>query len=221
MQAFELPLTRSDDALIYDLATACFVTPQGGHPPCWRARQRARATVLRPLATPPSSRATGCSTTKSTPFPSRGTPGREPRRSAQQHMATHGPCSSSMTSRCPRSTHAAENLGELVMRRYDRASTILTSNRPVADWVKLLGGTAAVTALLDHLVHHAHILKCNPGSSRTTMAGSGLSSAARVALSERHERMWGEGGPVHESSVDSHIPTSVRPALSEGTMNQC
>jgi len=62
---------------------------------------------------------------------------------------------------------AAEDLLELVMRRYERASTIMTSNRPVDDWGKLLGDTAAVTALLDRLLHHAHVLKCGPRSWRT------------------------------------------------------
>ncbi len=41
---------------------------------------------------------------------------------------------------------AAEDLLEIVMRRYERASTLLTSNRPIDDWGKLLGDTAAVTA---------------------------------------------------------------------------
>ena len=40
-------------------------------------------------------------------------------------------------------------------------------NRPVDDWGKLLGDTAAVTALLDRLLHHAHVLKCGPKSWRT------------------------------------------------------
>jgi len=62
---------------------------------------------------------------------------------------------------------AAEDLLEIVMRRYERASTLLTSNRPVDDWGKLLGDTAAVTALLDRLLHHAHVLKCGPRSWRT------------------------------------------------------
>ena len=62
---------------------------------------------------------------------------------------------------------AAEDLLELVMRRYERTSTLLTSNRPVDDWGKLLGDTAAITALLDRLLHHAHILKCGPRSWRT------------------------------------------------------
>ena len=62
---------------------------------------------------------------------------------------------------------AAEDLLEVIMRRYERASTLLTSNRPVEDWGKLLGDTAAVTALLDRLLHHAHVLKCGPRSWRT------------------------------------------------------
>jgi len=62
---------------------------------------------------------------------------------------------------------AAEDLLEIVMRRYERASTILTSNRPVDDWGKVLGDNAAVSALLDRLLHHAHVLKCGPKSWRT------------------------------------------------------
>jgi len=59
---------------------------------------------------------------------------------------------------------AAEDLLEIVMRRYERASTLLTSNRPVEDWGKLLGDTAAVSAMLDRLLHHGHVLKCGPRS---------------------------------------------------------
>ncbi len=62
---------------------------------------------------------------------------------------------------------AAEDLLEIVMRRYERASTLLTSNRPVDDWGKLLGDSAAVTAMLDRLLHHGHVLKCGPRSWRT------------------------------------------------------
>jgi len=62
---------------------------------------------------------------------------------------------------------AAEDLLELVMRRYERASTLIASNRPVEDWGKLLGDAAAVSAMLDRLLHHAHVLKCGPRSWRT------------------------------------------------------
>ena len=62
---------------------------------------------------------------------------------------------------------AAEELLETIMRRYERASTVLTSNRPVEDWGKLLGDAAAVSAMLDRLLHHGHVLKCGPRSWRT------------------------------------------------------
>lgn len=62
---------------------------------------------------------------------------------------------------------AAEDLLEVVMRRYERTSTLLTSNRPIEDWGRLLGDNAAVTAMLDRLLHHAHVLKCGPRSWRT------------------------------------------------------
>jgi DNA replication protein DnaC len=68
---------------------------------------------------------------------------------------------------------AAEELLEIIMRRYERASTLLTSNRPVDDWGKLLGDSAAVTAMLDRLLHHGHVLKCGPRSWRTKTGTSG------------------------------------------------
>jgi len=73
---------------------------------------------------------------------------------------------------------AAEDLLEIVMRRYERASTLITSNRPVEDWGKLLGDTAAVTALLDRRLHHAHVLTCGPRSWRTRLHGERAVSGA-------------------------------------------
>jgi DNA replication protein DnaC len=64
----------------------------------------------------------------------------------------------------------AEDLLEIIMRRYERASALLTSNRPVEDWGKLLGDVAAVTAMLDRILHHRHVLKCGPRSWRTKAA---------------------------------------------------
>jgi len=68
---------------------------------------------------------------------------------------------------------AAEDLLEIIMRRYERASTLLTSNRPVEDWGKLLGDVAAITAMLDRILHHGHVLKCGPRSWRTKAAITG------------------------------------------------
>lgn len=68
--------------------------------------------------------------------------------------------------------NAAEDLLEIIMRRYERASTLLTSNRPVDDWGKLLADVAAVSAMLDRLLHHGHVLKCGPKSWRTKTAAT-------------------------------------------------
>ncbi|MFY2559994.1 ATP-binding protein [Corallococcus terminator] len=48
--------------------------------------------------------------------------------------------------------------GELLQR----ASTLNTSNRPVEDQGRLLGDTAAVAAMLDRLLHHAHVVQFGP-----------------------------------------------------------
>lgn len=62
--------------------------------------------------------------------------------------------------------NAAEDLLEIVMRRYERASTILTSNRPLEDWPKLFGDTPAVAAFLDRLMHHSHLIEIRGKSYR-------------------------------------------------------
>jgi DNA replication protein DnaC len=61
---------------------------------------------------------------------------------------------------------AAEDLLEIVMRRYERTSTILTSNRPIEDWPKLFGDTPAVAAFLDRLMHHSHLIEIRGKSYR-------------------------------------------------------
>jgi DNA replication protein DnaC len=53
---------------------------------------------------------------------------------------------------------AAQNLLEIFMRRYEKASTIVTSNRPIEDWGKLLGDAAIATAILDRFLHHAVVI---------------------------------------------------------------
>jgi DNA replication protein DnaC len=61
---------------------------------------------------------------------------------------------------------AAEDLLEIIMRRYERTSTIITSNRPLEDWPKMFGDTPAVAAFLDRLMHHAHLIEIRGKSYR-------------------------------------------------------
>jgi DNA replication protein DnaC len=61
---------------------------------------------------------------------------------------------------------AAEDLLEIVMRRCERTSTIITSNRPIDDWPKLFGDTPAVAAFLDRLMHHSNLIEIRGKSFR-------------------------------------------------------
>ncbi len=70
---------------------------------------------------------------------------------------------------------AGDELAEVLMSRYEKASTIVTSNRPLKDWARLLGDAVVVTPLLDRLMHHGHLLKFEGKSWRLKEA------AARVA----------------------------------------
>jgi len=53
---------------------------------------------------------------------------------------------------------SGEFLFEIVMRRYETRSTMMTSNRPLEDWGKLLGDVPSATAILDRFLHHAEVL---------------------------------------------------------------
>lgn len=61
---------------------------------------------------------------------------------------------------------SGEFLFEVVMRRYELKSTIMTSNRPLEDWGKLLGDVPAATAILDRFLHHAQIINITGRSYR-------------------------------------------------------
>src|SRR6266513_6447622 len=62
--------------------------------------------------------------------------------------------------------HSGEYLLEVVMRRYENRSTIMTSNRPIEDWGKLLGDVPAASAILDRFLHHAHTIAITGRSYR-------------------------------------------------------
>jgi len=78
---------------------------------------------------------------------------------------------------------AAEDLLEIIMRRFERASTRVTSNCSVEDWGKLMGDAAAVTAMLDRLLHHGHVPKCGPRSWGTKTDLPAESSAGYLGRS--------------------------------------
>jgi DNA replication protein DnaC len=61
---------------------------------------------------------------------------------------------------------SGEILFEIIMRRYETRSTMMTSNRPLEDWGKLIGDVPSATAILDRFLHHAEIIAITGRSYR-------------------------------------------------------
>ena len=66
----------------------------------------------------------------------------------------------------PLSQTGAELLFEVFSQRYERGSTLVTSNLPFDEWTSVFGSERLTGALLDRLTHHVHILEMNGDSYR-------------------------------------------------------
>jgi len=73
---------------------------------------------------------------------------------------------------------AGDELAEVLMSRYEKSSTLVTSNRPVDDWPALLGDVVVVAPLLDRLMHHGHLLKFDGRSWRLKEAAERVAKHA-------------------------------------------
>jgi DNA replication protein DnaC len=72
---------------------------------------------------------------------------------------------------------SGEYLFEIIMRRYETRSTMMTSNRPLEDWGKLIGDVPSATAILDRFLHHAEIIQITGKSYRLRNQGRSLKDA--------------------------------------------
>ena len=87
---------------------------------------------------------------------------------------------------------SGEFLFEIVLRRYETRSTMMTSNRPLEDWGKLIGDVPSATAILDRFLHHAEVL----------------------AMTGRSYRLRNQKPPAGEEDQDSkpaNLPTGSTP----------
>ena len=73
---------------------------------------------------------------------------------------------------------SGEYLFEVVMRRHEVRSTMMTSNRPLEDWGKLLGDVPSATAILDRFLHHAEVIQITGRSYRLRNPAMSLRGAA-------------------------------------------
>ena len=77
----------------------------------------------------------------------------------------------------PLSKTGAELLFELISQRYERGSTLITSNLPFDEWTETFGTERLTGALLDRLTHHVNILEMNGESYRLNQSRARLAAA--------------------------------------------
>jgi len=98
---------------------------------------------------------------------------------------------------------SGEYLFEIIMRRYETRSTIMTSNRPLEDWGKLLGDVPSATAILDRFLHHAEIVQVTGKSYRLQhqASGSAGSNAAKAPLGSEAEANGSNAASAHAADA--------------------
>ncbi len=74
---------------------------------------------------------------------------------------------------------SGEYLFEIIMRRYENRSTMMTSNRPLEDWGKLIGDVPSATAILDRFLHHAEMITITGRSYRLRNKPAGKKAASQ------------------------------------------
>jgi DNA replication protein DnaC len=95
---------------------------------------------------------------------------------------------------------SGEYLFEVIMRRYETRSTIMTSNRPLEDWGKLLGDVPSATAILDRFLHHAEVVRITGKSYRLRQHG-------RTNPEEEEEALVAGGDSSSGVSKPARAPT--------------
>lgn len=110
---------------------------------------------------------------------------------------------------------SGEYLFEIIMRRYETRSTMMTSNRPLEDWGKLIGDVPSATAILDRFLHHAEIIRISGKSYRlrnqaATVDGAESSKPANAPIGP--EAVSGESKPAHAPTGKGRNAGGSKPA---------
>ncbi len=90
----------------------------------------------------------------------------------------------------------ADLLFQVVSRRYERKSTVLTTNLPFRDWATIFPNAACVTAMIDRIVHHAEIVTIDGDSYRRREA-----ETAKKERQARRSSRTKPGGPKKRGST--------------------
>ena len=109
----------------------------------------------------------------------------------------------------PLSKTGAELLFEMLSQRYERGSTMVTSNLPFQEWTEVLGSERLTGALLDRLTHHAHILKMNGDSYRLKQSRRRCAESHQMVVAISGISEVNEAADVSSASAAADAP-SVR-----------
>jgi DNA replication protein DnaC len=111
---------------------------------------------------------------------------------------------------------SGECLFEVVMRRYETRSTMMTSNRPLEDWGKLLGDVPSATAILDRFLHHAEIVRMEGRSYRlrhqSASGGNGFEDSKPAKAPSGSERDDSNSKPAKAPSGPREDSPGSKPA---------
>jgi DNA replication protein DnaC len=102
---------------------------------------------------------------------------------------------------------SGEYLFEIIMRRYETRSTMMTSNRPLEDWGKLIGDVPSATAILDRFLHHAEVIRITGQSYRLRNQPKPTDDAA--------EKSNAANAPTGSKPVQAGSKTAKAPTGSE------
>ncbi len=94
----------------------------------------------------------------------------------------------------PFTASGSELLFEVFSQRYERGSTIVTSNLPFDEWTSVFGSERLTGALLDRLTHHVHILEVNGESLR-------LVTSKKAHRRSAHRQNEGPGASNEEKPI--------------------
>src|SRR5690606_11365084 len=129
----------------------------------------------------------------------------------------------------PFEPNAAHLFFQLVSRRYERGSLLLTSNRPISEWGTVFGDAVVATAILDRLLHHSHVVTIRGDSYRLrAKRRSGLLTGKTASAAETTGP--GCGSPPRRvcRAVSGRASPSLRPpatrapsVASQGVSSSC
>jgi DNA replication protein DnaC len=101
---------------------------------------------------------------------------------------------------------SGEFLFEIIMRRYETRSTLMTSNRPLEDWGKLIGDVPSATAILDRFLHHATVVAITGKSYRLRNQARADASSAAAAAPETSKPAIPPAGSTPPGKRRKHAP---------------